>query len=204
MSELLLKLLETIPDEVLIAASGVVVLLFLLLLVRLSRPRFPKTMHGRVVYVCDGDTVYLKTFFKRHKLRLAGMDAPETAQPYGKESQKYLSDLVLNRTVQVLVLDIDIYGRYVSQIHYNGTDISLEMIRSGMAWPYYRFFSRLNAQDRRIYESAGWEARHRRRGLWIDKTAVAPWTWRRQHRSLWAQIMIWLRRILRCLLGYRR
>lgn len=33
MSELLLQLLETIPDEVLIAASGVVVLLFLLLLV---------------------------------------------------------------------------------------------------------------------------------------------------------------------------
>ena len=174
------------------------------ILARLCRPRFPKHLRGRIVHVYDGDTVCLSTLFRKHKLRLAGMDAPESAQPYGEESRRKLEELVLNRTVNVLVLDIDIYGRYVSQIHCSGTDISLEMIRSGMAWPYSRFFNRLNAETRRFYESAAYEARQRRKGLWADKRAVAPWIWRREHRSLLARLLIWIRRLIRRILGFRR
>lgn len=43
------------------------------------------TIQGRVVAIADGDTVtVLDGSNQQHKIRLAGIDAPEKAQPYGQ------------------------------------------------------------------------------------------------------------------------
>ena len=56
------------------------------------------TIEGRVVSVADGDTVTVLDADKiQHKIRLAGIDAPEKAQAFGNRSKESLSDLVSSR-----------------------------------------------------------------------------------------------------------
>ncbi len=50
----------------------------------LSMPAFADTLTGKVVKITDGDTLYvLDANYKEHKIRLAGIDAPERRQAYG-------------------------------------------------------------------------------------------------------------------------
>ena len=50
---------------------------------------------GKVIKVIDGDTIYVRDYDnKTHKIRLAGIDAPEMSQPYGKESRSHLLELI--------------------------------------------------------------------------------------------------------------
>ncbi len=71
-----------------------------LFFVFLSMPAFADTLTGKVVRVVDGDTLYvLDANYEQHKIRLAGIDAPERKQAYGLASRKQEShnDWVLPR-----------------------------------------------------------------------------------------------------------
>jgi endonuclease YncB( thermonuclease family) len=58
--------------------------------------------NGRVTGVADGDTVtVLDGSNIQHKIRLAGIDAPEKKQAYGNRSKQRLSDLIFDKAVQV-------------------------------------------------------------------------------------------------------
>ncbi len=88
-----------------------------------------------VVHVADGDTITVLDAGKvQHKVRLAGIDAPEKAQPFGQRSRESLEDLVAGRTVIVETHKKDRYGRYVGKVILNSRDVNLEQIRRGMAW----------------------------------------------------------------------
>lgn len=163
--------------------------------------RWPVVFQAKVLHACDGDTVWVRRGFKRIKVRLAGMDAPENEQRFGRESQQYLADLLVGKKVEVRLWDIDIYGRYVSQIAAEKRDASLTMIEAGMAWPYYRFMRRLPAKDKALYKAAAEKARSRGRGFWKDAHPKAPWIWRSEHRSLWQRFLLRLRLIWRFLTG---
>ena len=52
----------------------------------------------------------------RHTIRLAAIDAPESRQPYGKESKQHLSDMVLGKEVKVEWRKQDRYGRIVGKL----------------------------------------------------------------------------------------
>ncbi len=53
-------------------------------LVFLSIRAFADTLTGEVVKITDGDTLYvLDAKYQQHKIRLAGIDAPERKQAYG-------------------------------------------------------------------------------------------------------------------------
>lgn len=87
---------------------------------------------GRIVSVTDGDTVTLLEADKtQHKIRLAGIDAPEKSQPFGRVCKQSLADLIFDRRVAVEVLDVDRYGREVGKITLDGKDINLEQIKAG-------------------------------------------------------------------------
>jgi len=90
---------------------------------------------GLVVHVADGDTITVLDAGKvQHKVRLAGIDAPEKAKPFGQRSRESLEDLVAGRTVIVETHKKDRYGRYVGKVILNSRDVNLEQIRRGMAW----------------------------------------------------------------------
>ncbi len=131
----------------------------------------------RVIAVLDGDTLLVMRGDKPVKLRMAEIDAPEKAQPYGAASQKSLADMVMGKQVQVESRAVDDYGRIVATISVDGLDVNREQVRRGLAWEYSRFHSNkeLVALQR--------EAKQARRGLWAGDDIVEPSQWRKQHAS---------------------
>jgi micrococcal nuclease len=115
---------------------------------------------------------------KQHKIRLAGIDAPERGQPFGKKSKEYLSGLVSGEDVQVDWKKGDRYKRIVGKIIHDGQDVDLEMVRSGYAWWYRKYAGEQSPVDGVLYEDAENKARAEKAGLWRDPDPVPPWEWR--------------------------
>lgn len=138
------------------------------------------TIIGRVVGVTDGDTVTVLDSGKvQHKIRLAGIDAPEKKQAFGNRSKESLSDLVFNKPVTVDTGKADRYGREVGKIIVNGLDANLEQVKRGFAWHYKAYRREQSANDRKLYDFAESEARAAKRGLWRDAEPIPPWEWRK-------------------------
>jgi endonuclease YncB( thermonuclease family) len=151
-----------------------------------SNPKPPSfhVLTGRVVKVVDGDTIYvLDDALTQHKIRLAGIDAPEKNQPYGLASRKHLASLVAGKSVTVEYTKYDRYGRIIGKVVINGVDVCLEQIKAGLAWHYKRYENEQAPEDRKMYARAEDQARTGRIGLWRDNNPRPPWEFRRFYRS---------------------
>jgi len=134
---------------------------------------------GMVVGVMDGDTIDVLTTDKvLVRVRLAGIDAPEKAQPFGAAAKQKLSDLVFAREVVVVWDKKDRYGRTVGKVLVNGADADLRMVESGLAWHYKKYAWEQSVDDQLRYAAAETTARTRRVGLWRDAEPIAPWDFR--------------------------
>ncbi len=141
---------------------------------------YAELIQGRIVGVADGDTVtILDAEKKQHKIRLGGIDAPESSQAFGQSSKKNLSDMVFNRQVGADCVKRDNYGRLVCKILVDGNDANLEQVRSGLAWHYKQYQGDQPLADRAVYAEAESAARILRIGLWSDANATPPWDYRR-------------------------
>ncbi|MFY9327995.1 MAG: thermonuclease family protein [Georgfuchsia sp.] len=137
------------------------------------------TITGRVVGVSDGDTItVLDSSKKQHKIRLAGIDAPESKQAFGQASKKHLSDLVFNRDVTLYCGKTDKYRREVCVAMVDGQDANLAQVKAGMAWWYRAYAKEQIPEHRAQYQGAEMNAQRQRIGLWHDADPVAPWEWR--------------------------
>lgn len=114
---------------------------------------------------------------KKYRIRLRGIDAPESAMPYGKEAKAELTKIVQGKSLRVLVYGDDRYGRCVGDIYCNGIFVQEMMLKKGLAWHY-------TAYDKR-QELETWEkqARAKRVGLWASKNPEMPWEWRKDRRE---------------------
>lgn len=138
------------------------------------------TIEGRVVGVADGDTITVLDASKvQHKIRLAGIDAPEKKQAFGQRSKQSLSDLVFNKAVTVETNKRDKYQREVGKVLVDGTDANLEQVKRGMAWFYRQYQREQSPNDRRLYEAAEDAAKADKRGLWHDADPTPPWKFRK-------------------------
>lgn len=158
----------------------------------MAAPVFAETISGIVVGIADGDTLtVLDSERRQHKIRLAGIDAPEKAQPFGQKSKTSLSAMVFNREVEVIGDKKDRYGRTVGKVMAADPncntpacpkihDVNLMQVMSGMAWWYRQYAKEQSPQDRENYEAAEFNAKVRRLGLWADKNPIPPWEWRRR------------------------
>lgn len=54
-----------------------------------------------------------------------GIDAPESAMPYGKEAKEALLKLVQGKSLKVYVYDEDRYGRCVGDIYCDGVFVQV-------------------------------------------------------------------------------
>ena len=133
----------------------------------------PASQTGRVVEVADGDTVVLGTAQGRRRVRLFGIDAPESGQRFGAESRAALAGMVLGNVVSLRAVGTDRYGRVVGVISRGSTDVNLAMVQLGWAWHAARY------DLRRVLRDAQRAARAAKRGLWADDRPVPPWRWRR-------------------------
>lgn len=96
---------------------------------------------GGINCVVDGDTFYRNG----EKVRIAGIDAPETHPPrcdheaqLGSEATKKLHDLLSRGAVTMTSIDRDrdVYGRLLRNVAVNGEDVGETMISAGVARDY--------------------------------------------------------------------
>ena len=94
-------------------------------------------LQGMVIKVTDGDTINILDADKvKHKIRLAGIDAPERGQPFGTASTKFLAKHVNQKTVCVAWHKLDKYDRKVGVVSINDLDINHQIVVAGLAWHY--------------------------------------------------------------------
>lgn len=133
------------------------------------------TVTGPVTGVSDGDTFYMVIDGQPTRMRLAQIDAPEKAQPFGRRAEQSLRELIGKREVIATWTQVDRYGRPIVEVGADGVNVNAEQVRRGFAWVYRRY-----ATDRRLFDLQA-EARSSGRGLWADPNAVEPWVWRQVH-----------------------
>jgi endonuclease YncB( thermonuclease family) len=159
----------------------VVGILFAALLCLTATAQHPQqAITGKVVGVSDGDTITVLDANKRqHKIRLVGIDAPESSQAFGSRSKQSLSDLVFGKTVTVTSWEKDRYGRTLGTVTLDGKDINLEQVERGMAWFYRQYAKAIQPEDSKTCEQAERAAREEKIGLWADASPVPPWDFTR-------------------------
>ena len=139
----------------------------------------------KVVAISDGDTITCLTAKRTQiKVRLAEIDTPEKAQPYGQKSKVALSTLVFGKQVTLATQTKDRYGRTVARVSTGGQDANREMVRLGAAWVYRQY-----SKDKSLLAVEA-EAQASRRGLWALPQAdiVPPWEWRKAGKQLNQQV----------------
>lgn len=131
---------------------------------------------ARVVGVSDGDTITVLSADRvQHRIRLYGIDAPETGQDFGARAKQEASALAFGKTVTVRLRDTDRYGRTVADVILpDGASLNVSMVGRGMAWWYRPYAPR----DLKLAASEA-RARAARRGLWGSPNPTLPWEWRR-------------------------
>ena len=137
-----------------------------------------------VVGVSDGDTLKVRCgepgAYEQRSIRIAGIDAPEKAQPFGQRSRQALAELCFKREAAVRPLNTDRYGRTVASVSCQERDVAATQVQSGMAWVYRRYSKGL--EQLYLLEQ---EARQAQRGLWVDAEVQPPWEFRkRRSRAL--------------------
>lgn len=141
-----------------------------------------KRIAGRVVHISDGDTFILEDELrKRTTVRIHAIDAPELAQPFGRESREQLRALIMNQQVEVREQNRDQFKRIVGAVFFNGRDMGLEMVRGGYVWHFKQYQKQQSPEDRAAYASAEEAAKNSRLGLWNDRNPVAPQDYRRKY-----------------------
>lgn len=140
---------------------------------------FADTISGRVVGVSDGDTLTVLVGVQQYRVRLQGIDAPESGQAFGSVSKQGLSSLAFGRSVQVEFREQDRYGRILGVVYVDGQDINLAMIKHGLAW-HYKHYQRDQSPDKRqTYAAAEKGAQIAQIGVWRDPSPTPPWDFRR-------------------------
>lgn len=146
-----------------------------------ARVHATESFSAHVVGVSDGDTItVLDTQHRQRKIRLAGIDAPESKQPFGQVSKKNLAAMVFDRDVTLDCGKLDRYHREVCVVVVDGKDANLAQIEAGLAWWYRKYQKEQTPPQRTDYEAAEDRAKAEKIGLWAEPSPVPPWEWRRQ------------------------
>ena len=95
----------------------------------------PKTY--ALIRVSDGDTFEATDGTIHFKVRLAGIDAPEKAQPFSKVAQQRLHDSLQGKPIELRYYQLDPYNRIIAQVLVGGRDVGLDLVAAGLA-EYYR------------------------------------------------------------------
>ena len=131
-----------------------------------------------VLSIGDGDSISVLERGQKLKVRLACIDAPETAQsPYGMASRNQLKTLLhIGSTVSLRVQAVDRYGRTVAEVIGNKGPINLAVVQSGQAFVYRQYLGRC---DRGAYLAAERQAQAQRLGVWAVPGGITrPWDFR--------------------------
>jgi micrococcal nuclease len=129
--------------------------------------------YEKVIRVVDGDTIGVSP---NEKVRLIGVDTPETVHPkravecFGKDAKEFTRSAVEGKTVRLVFDQVnsarrhkDKYGRILAYVYLeDGAMLNRELIRRGFAHAYTRFPFRYLVEFRELERAARIQAV----GLW--------------------------------------
>jgi len=133
---------------------------------------------GKVVGVSDGDTVTVLRDGRGVKIRLYGIDCPESSQDFGQAAKKFTSGMAYGKTVKVEEKDADHYGRIVGIVYVDDENLNLSLLRNGFAW-YYKTY----AKNEKSFAAAQSKAKAAKTGLWSQPDPIPPWDYRKELRE---------------------
>ncbi len=132
---------------------------------------------GPCVGISDGDTISVMKGTTVVKIRLHGVDCPESSQAFGSEATKFTEDLCLRTMVTVVETDTDKYGRTVAIVLLPEKRIlNHELVVAGLAWWYEQY-----APKDKALQILHTDAKSNKRGLWADPNPIPPWEFRHTH-----------------------
>lgn len=143
--------------------------------------RSPSTLtevEGVIVRVVDGDTLRFQPSgpgAPELAVRLIGVDAPETCQPWGPQARQALRRAVEGRAGTLRLQGVDVYRRTLAVLWVDERDINRWLVEAGHAWAW---------RDRPgvgLYLDAEPGAIAGRRGLHASGDAQPPWRFRSEH-----------------------
>ena len=137
-----------------------------------------------VISVGDGDTIRVREAGQSITVRLACIDAPETAQrPYGLQSRSTLSALVpVGSAVTLKVQTVDRYGRTVAELLNSSGNVNQLMVGRGHAFAYRKYLCQCDGYR---YLSLERQAQNAGLGVWsVGRTGITrPWDYRRSRSA---------------------
>jgi len=127
----------------------------------------------KVERVVDGDTFEIKKDGKKEKVRMIGVDTPETKKPdtpvmfYGKEASDYTTKRLEGKTVE-LEWDVerkDQYGRFLAYVWIGDEMLNRTLVREGYARiatfpPNVKYVDQFKKDQE--------QARSAKKGLWTN------------------------------------
>jgi micrococcal nuclease len=116
-----------------------------------QKPTIPmQPGYYKVTYVHDGDTISVSMDGREEKVRMIGVDTPETVRPnspqecYGKEASNFLKDKLTNKTVKLEADPInqnrDRYNRLLRYVYdEQNVLVNKQIISDGYGFAYLSF-----------------------------------------------------------------
>ncbi|MGX3043749.1 thermonuclease family protein [Helicobacter sp. T3_23-1056] len=149
-----------------------VVIVFVLAFYEETTP--PQEMQGKILKVYDGDTItILSNNNEQLRIRLFGLDAPESKQNFGNISTQNLQALCpVDSLANIKIKDKDKYGRIVAIVFCNGVNANVNQVKNGFAWAYAEYSYR--------YIPLEMLARIQKKGLWSEPNPVKPSDFRKK------------------------
>lgn len=121
----------------------------------------------------DGDTIVVELYGKEEKVRLVGVDTPETVDPrkavqyFGREASDYTKKMLTGHEIELEFNwdPRDKYDRLLAYVWLDGKNFDAELIRLGYARAYLRFPFKYSVEFAKLQK----EAEKNKVGLWADK-----------------------------------
>ncbi len=150
-----------------------VVLITLLLTLAISPFAFAKSFTGKCINIDDGNIIVVMKGNDTVRVRLEGIACPETGQSFHDEATQFVTNLVLGKDIFVDVKTVDYDRRLVSSVKVDGKEVSMELIKEGLAWYYDKISKNIELA------SAEQAARKQKLGIWSQPDPMAPWDYKR-------------------------
>lgn len=132
----------------------------------------------KLIRVVDGDTLVVSINGEQEKIRIIGLDTPESVKSnhpiecFAKEATEHITELLSSNSTLSIVSDPsqdtrDKYGRMLAHIFVGEVNIAQQMIVDGYAYEYTYRTPYIYQSE---YRNAQLEAKEYERGLWSPQT----------------------------------
>lgn len=127
-----------------------------------------KSQEVPLIRVIDGDTYEVLLNGKKKHIRLMNVDAPELKQAFGLAVKDSLINLLKTKTVKIEIFKLDIYGRLLAKVSYQGKALDSLLVAKGWAWCYEKYNTKEALPSLQIIATS------QGKGLWYSHRPVPP------------------------------